>query len=118
METPNVGAPPVVPLPPLQPIAPEVQQMLVQQLILNAANGMPQAPLQDPATGKAYTFDPASGMLLELRMPNTIVERLQAQALLGIGMVANSAGRKASGQESPEMEQKSDGRTTVTESSK
>jgi hypothetical protein len=63
-------------------------------------------------------MDPATGQLLEIRSPTTIVERLQAQALLGIGMVANSAGRKASGQESPEMEQKSDGRTTVTESSK
>jgi hypothetical protein len=115
LETPNVGAPPAIPLPPLQPIPPDVQMALVQQLMLNAQNGMPQAPLQDPS-GKAYTFDPASGMLLEIRSPTTIVERLQAQALLGIGMVANSAGRKASGQESPEMEQKSDGRTTVTES--
>lgn len=117
METPNVGAPPAIPLPPLQPLPPEVQQQLVLQLMANAAQGMMQAPLQTP-DGKAYTFDPATGMLLEIRSPTTIVERLQAQALLGIGMVANSAGRKASGQESPEMEQKSDGRTTVTESSK
>jgi hypothetical protein len=118
LETPNVGAPPAIPLPPLQPIPPEVQAVLAQQMVANAQMGMVQAPLQDPTSGKAYTMDPATGQLLEIRSPTTIVERLQAQALLGIGMVANSAGRKASGQESPEMEQKSDGRTTVTESSK
>jgi len=120
METPNVGAPPAIPLPPLEPIPPEVQAALVQQLMLNAQGGLVNAPLQAP-DGKSYTFDPASGQLLEVRVPQTITERLVAQNLMGIGQVANSAGRKASGQEAPKMESKGDepgGRTTITESSK
>lgn len=121
METPNVGAPPAIPLPPLQPISAQVQTVLVQQLMLNAQGGQPMAPLQDPTSGKTYTFDPASGQLLEIRIPSTIVERLQAQSLLGIGLVENSAGRKASGEAPPKMETKGDepgGRQTVTESKK
>jgi hypothetical protein len=38
--------------------------------------------------------------------------------MLGIGMTENPAGRKASGQEPPHTETKSDGRQTVSESSK
>lgn len=59
------------------------------------------------------------GALLEMRAPITITERLMAQQLLGIGMTENPAGRKASGQESPKVEEKDGGsRTTVTESQK
>lgn len=101
LETPNVGNPPPIPLPPLEP------------------------PPQDPAaliaavqSGK-YILNPQSGQLMEMRAPMTITERLQAQQMLGIGMTSNPAGRKASGQESPKMEQKDGGaRTTVTESPK
>jgi hypothetical protein len=61
------------------------------------------------------------GAILEIRVPVTITERLQAQQMLGIGMTENPAGRKASGGSEPKMEKKSDGqggqRTTVSESS-
>jgi hypothetical protein len=61
------------------------------------------------------------GAILEVRMPVTITERLQAQQILGIGMTENPAGRKASGGSEPKMEKKSDGqggeRQTITESS-
>jgi hypothetical protein len=117
METPNVGAPPPIPLPPLQPPTPQ----MVQQSML-------------AGEGK-YTLDPMSGAILEIRTPITITERLQAQQMLGIGLTQSPAsgqrppsegggggdsgggpGRKASGQAPPKVEQKSDGRTTVTES--
>lgn len=99
LETPNVGNPPPIPLPPLQPIT-DVQELGI---------GL--------ATGK-YMPDPMRpGQFLELRTPLTITERLQAQQMMGIGMTENPAGRKASGQEAPEIEDKGD-RTTVTESSK
>jgi hypothetical protein len=69
-----------------------------------------------------YIFDPASGQLLEIRVPMTITERLQAQQLMGIGMTESPAGRKASGGAAPKQETKSDGeggqRTTITESEK
>lgn len=108
LEVPNVGAPPPMPLPPIQP---------------------PPIPQDDPvaaaaalaellASGK-YVLDPMQG-LLEIREPITVTERLQAQALLGIGMTETPAGRKSSGQEAPRQETKSDGaggeRTTITES--
>jgi hypothetical protein len=57
-----------------------------------------------------------TGQLLEIRIPLTVTERLMAQSAIGIGMTENPAGRKASGQSSPKVEEKSDGRTTVTES--
>jgi hypothetical protein len=108
LEIPNAGAPPKIPLPPLKPLDPQI----VQQVMLQAQ--------QDPALAaqlsQQYTIDPASGQILEIREPVTIVERLQCQGMLGIGMTASPAGRKASGQAPPAMEQKSDGRTTVTES--
>lgn len=103
LETPNVGTPPPIPLPPLQPPDPTV-------LLTMAANGG-----MDP-TGK-YMMDPMSGQVMELRVPMTVTERLIAQQMMGIGMTENPAGRKASGQEAPEIEDKGD-RTTVTESSK
>jgi hypothetical protein len=127
METPNVGAPPPIPLPPLKPIAPELIQLFVQQMASQPM--MPGAPLTDPVTGDQYVLDPMSGQLLQIRVPLTIVERLIAQAQLGLGTTPGPAagqgppgksgggpGRPASGQAPPKMEQKSDGRTTVTES--
>lgn len=114
LETPNVGNPPPMPLPPLQPVGPEV--LLEQQLALLAA----QASGQPPPPPK-YLPGP-NGEILELRIPMTITERLMAQQLMGIGMTENPAGRKASGQESPQVENKKDEtgapRQTVTESAK
>ena len=93
---------------------------------------MPLPPLQPPTdpqelaagllTGK-YLPDPMKpGQVLEMRTPMTITERLAAQQMMGIGMTVNPAGRKASGQEAPQMEEKSDGdggtRQTITESDK
>lgn len=103
LEIPNVGAPPAIPLPPITPIDP-------QQLMLLAQQFGPQA------VAAKYTMDPVSGQILEIRVPQTVTERLIAQQQLGIGLTESPAGRKASGQAPPQMEQKSDGRTTVTES--
>ena len=124
LETPNVGNPPAIPLPPLEPPPPTALMGLLGQLTMpGVAQGMAGgalAPPQftDPQTNRTFVLDPASGQLLEIRVPTTVTERLQAQQLLGIGQTVSPAGRKASGQEAPEMEEKSDGRTTVTESSK
>jgi hypothetical protein len=111
-----------LPLPPLQAIPQETQIALIQQAQMQALQGLPNGgPLVDPVTQKQYILDMASGQILEIRSPTSITERLQAQALMGIGMVANSAGRKASGDSPPKMESKGDepgGRTTVTESKK
>lgn len=116
LEIDNYGTFPPIPLPPLRPVTPvEVQQSILA------------------GEGK-YTLDPMSGQILEIRAPITVLERLQAQAMLGLGQVAGPAGRsaqqgqqsdsgsggqpgrKASGQAPPRIEQKGDGRTTVTES--
>ncbi len=124
LETPNVGAPPAIPLPPLEPPPATALPGLLGQL---AAPGVAQglmsgvmAPPQftDPETGRTFALDPASGQILEIRIPTTVTERLQAQALLGIGQTVSPAGRKASGQAPPKQEEKSDGRTTITESDK
>lgn len=123
LETPNVGAPPAIPLPPLGPPPPTVLMGLLAQLqqpgVIQGMSSGVMAPPQftDPATNRTFVLDPASGQLLELRVPTTITERLQAQAMLGIGQTASPAGRKASGQEPPKSETKSDGRQTITESS-
>jgi hypothetical protein len=111
METPNVGNPPPIPLPPLQPPDPlEVQAELLKAMQALAA-GMPPMP-------QKYTLGP-NGEILEIRTPMTITERLQAQQIMGIGMTENPAGRKASGQQSPKMESKDGGeRQTMTESPK
>jgi hypothetical protein len=104
LEIPNVGAPPAIPLPPLQ---------------------LPSDPLvllQGVQAGKFIPDPQRPGQFLEIRTPLTITERLIAQQLLGIGMTTNPAGRKASGQEAPKAETKSDGaggeRQTITESPK
>lgn len=95
LEVPGVGAPPPIPLP-MKDWKPEEH--------VDPATGIPQPPP------------------LVIRDPITITERLQAQMQLGIGQTVSSAGRKASGQEPPKAEEKSDGeggkRTTITESRK
>ena len=129
LETPNVGAPPNVPLPPLEPPPPGTLEAMLGQVMntpgalgMLAGGGMPMPQYTDPVTNRTFLMTPDSGQLLEIRQPVSITERLQAQALLGIGQVANPAGRKASGQSSPQMEEKSDGqggsRSTITESDK
>lgn len=50
------------------------------------------------------------------RKPLTITERLIAQQQLGLGQTASNSGRKASGQAPPNLVQKPDGSTTITES--
>lgn len=109
LDIPNVGSPPPIPLPPLRP---EEAQAEVAA-ILQQPNGAQS--LMSGAT--KYTLDPMSGQLLEIRVPLTVTERLMAQQALGIGMTENPAGRKASGQAPPKLENKGD-RTTVTESRK
>jgi hypothetical protein len=125
LETPNVGAPPAIPLPPIAPPPPDVlSQMLMQvqqtpgALQAMSVGAMPIPQYTDPASGRTFTLDQSMGQILELRVPVTVTERLQAQQLMGIGQTVSPAGRKASGQEAPQQEQKSDGRSTITESSK
>jgi hypothetical protein len=72
----------------------------------------PPIPLPEPD----QPVDPNQPPKMTYRVPATITERLIAQQQLGIGMSVNPAGRKASGQEPPAAEQKSDGSTTITES--
>lgn len=126
LETPNVGAPPAIPLQPLGPVPPGVLEGMLMQAItmaqgqgakMMAAGGAPPQ-YTDPATGRTFLLDPMGGQLLELRIPTTVTERLQAQALLGIGQTVSPVGRKASGEAPPKQEEKSDGRSTITESKK
>lgn len=104
LETPNIGNPPPMPLPVLQPPTD------------------PMELLQGLQTGKYLPNPQMPGALLEMRTPMTVTERLMAQQTLGIGMTTNPAGRKASGQSSPAVEEKTDSsgapRQTVTESDK
>ncbi len=86
MEVPNAGEPPLMMLP-------MDQQPDPQTMALIAAGGVPGSMI-DPQTGQATS----------LRKPITITERLQAQAMLGLGMNASPVGRKASGQSSPGVE--------------
>jgi len=97
LEVPNAGQPPAMPLP------------------------VPNWPPQDPVTGKVvYPKDPQTGLPLPppliIRQPENIGERLMVQQQMGIGQVANPAGRKASGQEPPSLQMGSDGSPTITES--
>ena len=122
-ETPNVGAPPAIPLPPLAPIPPDVVQFVVAQSAQNMllAPGMPPSPVQVPELGKQYLLDPMAGQILEIRVPTTITERLQAQNLLAIGLTTNAQGRKATNSEPVKQETKGDkpgGRQTMTTSDK
>ena len=85
------------------------------------AGAMPLPQVTDPASQRTFTIDSASGQLLEVRVPVTVTERLQAQAMLGIGQTVSPAGRKASGEAPPKSETKNDepgGRQTITESEK
>jgi hypothetical protein len=139
METPNVGAPPAIPLPPLKPITPEIAQFVLMQSVAQMTQPSPAGPPPEPGS-EPPTPGPSSPMgapaptpvqtpdgrtlilmgpqILEIRTPTTITERLQAQQLLGIGLTVSPAGRKASGEEPPKSETKSDGRQTVSESQK
>lgn len=124
LETPNIGDPPKIPLPPLTPPGPEVMQGLMLQLqqpgvMAAMMGGMAPPQFSDPndPEHKQYTINPQTGQILEIRLPVTVTERLQAQAMLGIGQTVNPAGRKATAQQPPKHETKSDGRGTVTESS-
>lgn len=84
----------------------------------------PAAPPADPAQQimMLQQILTVPGAILELRIPITVTERLQAQQMLGIGMTENPSGRKASGGSEPKMENKKDEtgapRQTITESSK
>jgi hypothetical protein len=126
LETPNVGAPPAIPLPPLEPPPQTVMQGMMMQMsqpgvMQGMLGGMAPPQFTDPTTNRTFTLDTQSGQLLELRIPTTVTERLAAQALLGLGQTISPAGRKASGQAPPKQETKNDqpgGRTTITESDK
>lgn len=91
LEVPNAGEPPLMMLPMTNQPDQETLQMI-------AAGAVPGAMI-DPQTGQAS----------QLRKPITITERLQAQAMLGLGMNVSPAGRKASGQSSPGVEVQNDG---------
>jgi hypothetical protein len=127
LETPNVGAPPAIPLPPISPPPPNVLPLMLQQVqqtpgaLQAMATGMMAMPqYTDPASGRTFTIT-QTGQVMELRVPVTVTERLQAQSMLGIGQTENPAGRKASGQAPPQQEVKNDqpgGRSTITESKK
>jgi hypothetical protein len=122
LEIPNVGQPPPMPLPPLEaPDPAEVQLDLLRQSGISQDPMTGQAVVGAPQPPQKYTLDPMTGQVMEIRVPLTITERLMAQQMMGIGMTANPAGRKASGESTPKMEQKEDEtgapRTTVTESS-
>lgn len=122
LEIPNVGTPPPMPLPPLEPPDPHVvmQDLMAQAGVTLGPNGE-AIPNGQPQPPQKYLIDPNTGQLAELRTPQTITERLQAQQMMGIGMTQNPAGRKASGESPPQLEQKTDNvgapRTTVSESS-
>lgn len=127
LQTPNVGAPPKIPLPPIEALPPGVLEGLMGTIAQNPAalamlaQGGAPPQYTDPTTQRTFTLDVGSGQILELRIPTTVTERLSAQALLGIGQTVNPAGRKATGGAPPRQETKGDepgGRTTITESKK
>lgn len=128
LQTPNVGSPPAVPLPPIEPPPPGVLEGMLAQvtqipngLALLASGAMPAPQFSDPQTGRTFTIDMTSGQILEIRIPTTITERLQVQAMIGIGQPASAAGRPPTGQAEPKQETKNDrpgGRSTITESKK
>lgn len=122
LHTANVGTPPPMPLPPIQPPPPNVVQELQMAATASSALGALGGMAPPPPPVQGYVLDPASGNILQIRAPLTITERLMAQQTMGIGMTVNPAGRKASGQESPSLERKptADGgeRITMSESRK
>lgn len=74
----------------------------------------PMIPL--PVATQAVALAPGQQPAMELRYPRTVTERLMAMQQLGLGQEANPAGRKASGQEPPQIQQGSNGNPTITES--
>lgn len=86
--------------------------------MLEIPNAGSPPPMPMPAKGVDMSqLPPGTPPPMEVRVPHTITERLLAQAQLGIGMTTNPAGRKATGQEMPHIEQKDGGtRQTVSES--
>ncbi len=126
LQTPNIGAPPTIPLPPIEPPPPDVLQQLlakVQQvpggLALLASGAMPPPQYTDPLTGRVYTTDLTSGQILEIRLPHTVTERLAAQKLIGVGQPESAAGRPPTAAVPPHQEIKHDqpgGRSTISES--
>jgi hypothetical protein len=78
------------------------------------AGSPPKIPL--PVAGQPVALAPGQMPAMELRDPRTVTERLMAMQQLGLGQSANPAGRKASGQEAPQIQQGSDGNPTITES--
>jgi hypothetical protein len=107
LEIPNVGQFPPIPLPPVRPPDPA---KVLQSLVGDPTTGT-------PPDGK-YIMGP-NGEVLEMRQPLTIIERLQAQQMLGLTPAAG-AGRPPSAQSPPHSEEKSDGaggkRQVVSES--
>jgi hypothetical protein len=108
LEIPNVGQPPMTPLPVIG--TPDPNEVLAS---LTANGGL----------GDGHYIMAPNGQLLEVRMPSTITERLVAQQSMGIGMQPSPAGRKASAQQPPHDEagkkdQTGAPRNTVSESSK
>ena len=129
LETPNVGAPPALPLPPLSPPPADVLAQLIEQVqntpgalgvMSTGAMGLPQ--YTDPATQRTFTMDPGLGpdpRSCASRSPSP--SGCRRSRSLGIGQTVNPAGRKASGQAPPKQETKDDepgGRQTITESEK
>jgi len=92
-EIPNVGRPPMVPLP--------------------MKDYKPPPPKTDPQTGQPMPTPPPP---MEIREPVTITERLIAQQQLGLSQTVSAQGRKASNQKPPQMEQRPDGSTTTVTS--
>lgn len=74
----------------------------------------PVIPL--PIAGQSTTLAPGQQPAMELREPRTVIEKLMAMQQLGLGQQANPAGRKASGQAPPSIQQGTNGGTTITES--
>lgn len=77
--------------------------------------GQPPAVPLMPLNWKVDPEDPQPPPMVP-RVPVTITERLQAQQQMGIGQTVSPVGRKASGQESPSIKERSDGSSTITES--
>lgn len=75
-------------------------------------------PIWLPVIGaeKEVNLKPGTQPPMEMRVPRTIIERLQAQQQLGLGQTVSPAGRKASGNAPPEVQAQPGGGTTVTES--
>jgi hypothetical protein len=84
--------------------------------VLEIENMGTPPPIQLPKLGKEGQVEPGQAPPLEWRIPRTISERLIAQQQLGLGQQANPAGRKATAQQPPQLKQRTDGSTTVTES--